>query len=158
MSPLLILLALLVAAPTLFNVDRPLQARELASVGAASSPQALVEAKLLEPLLQKEAKRSTFSRAVRPPSARRIRILEGTRQTDAKGNAFLSFSIDETRSFSGNAGKEISEDAWHKDAIQGCLYPDSGEVIVKMGEAYYPASVLWGSQAKTAPAEACRNS
>jgi hypothetical protein len=152
------LLALLVAAPALFNADRPLQAREIVPVSGTTSPQALVEAKLVEPLKQKEAKRPTFSRAVRPPSARRVRILDGARQTDAQGHAFLSFAIDETRFFMGDEGREVPEDAWFKEAIQGCVYPDSGEVIVKMGEAYYPASVLWGTQAKTVPAEVCRSS
>lgn len=158
MNPFLILLALLAVAPTLFNAHRPLQARENPAAGNPASAQAIVEAKLVAPLQQKEAKRPIFSRAPKPPSARRVRILDETRNTDAKGHAFLSFAVDETRSFTREAGRGVPEDAWHQGAIVGCVYPDSGKVIVKLGETYYPASVLWGSQAEAAPAEACRGS
>lgn len=156
MNPFFILLALLAAAPALFNVDRPLQARENPAAGKPDSAQALVEAELVAPLQKKEAKRPLLSRAPKPPSARRVRILDKARHTDAKGQAFLSFAVDETRSFLKEEGREVPEDAWHQAAIVGCVYPDSGKVIVKLGETYYPASVLWGSQTEKAPTEACR--
>ncbi len=156
MNPFFILLALLAAAPALFNVDRPLQARENPIAGKPDSAQALVEAELVAPLQKKEAKRPVFSRAPKPPSARRVRILDQAPHTDARGGAFLSFAIDETRSFLREEGREVPEDAWHQAAIVGCMYPESGKVLVKLGETYYPASVLWGNQAEKAPAEACR--
>lgn len=158
MSPFFILLALLVATPALFNIDRPLQARENPTAGKPNSAQELVEAKLVAPLQKKETKRPLFSRAPKPPSARRVRILDQARHADAKGQAFLSFAVDETRSFLSEDRGEVPEDAWHQAVIVGCVYPDSGKVLVKLGETYYPASVLWGSQAETAPAEACRGS
>lgn len=155
MNPFFLLLALLILAPGLFNTDRPLQAQE--NPTSPSSPQAIVEANLITPLEKKEAKRPRFSRAATPPSARRVRILDTTQHTDAKGHAFLSFAVDETRSFLSHEKREIPETAWRQAAIVGCVYPDSKKVIVKLGKTYYPAAVLWGSQAETAPAEACRS-
>ncbi|MDL1870896.1 hypothetical protein FBR05_01670 [Deltaproteobacteria bacterium PRO3] len=156
MSPFFILLALLAATPALLNLDRPLQARENPVSGKPSSAQALVEAELVAPLQKKEAKRPLLSRAPKPPSARRVRILDKARHTDAKGQGFLSFEVDETRSFLREEEREVPEEAWRQAAIIGCVYPDSGKVLVKLGETYYPASVLWGNQAEKAPPEACR--
>ncbi|HKY61923.1 MAG TPA: hypothetical protein VJR29_00755 [bacterium] len=158
MNPFLILLALLLAAPALFNPHRPLQARTSAPIGDSASPQALVEAKLLTPLQEKEAKRPTFSRAAPPPSARRVRILDQAPQADTKGRTFISFAIDESHSFRGLEAKELPEDAWHREVIVGCVYPKNGEVIVKLGEAHYPAAVLWGESVGAAPAGVCRRS
>ncbi|MCC7345626.1 MAG: hypothetical protein IT573_11860 [Deltaproteobacteria bacterium] len=156
MSPFFILLALLAATPALLNLDRPLQAREKPGSGKPSSAQALVETELVAPLQKKEAKRPVFSRAPKPPSARRVRILDQARHTDAQGRTFLPFEVDETRSFLREEERDVPEEAWHQAAIVGCVYPDSGKVLVKLGETYYPASVLWGSQSEQAPAEACR--
>ncbi|HEX5033474.1 MAG TPA: hypothetical protein VFW62_03255, partial [bacterium] len=126
-------------------------------VSESASAQAIIEAKLLAPLQEKDVKRPKFSRAAPPPSARRVRILDGSR-VDAKGQAFVAFAIDETHSFRELGDKDISEDAWHREAIIGCVYPKSGEVIVKLGEANYPAGVLWGESVKASPAEVCRSS
>lgn len=152
MNPFLMLLALLVVVPALFSPDRTVQAR----VPAGASPQTIVEAKLLQPLQAKDEKRPKFSRAAPPPSARRIRMLDGAPQTDAKGQAFYAFAVDQTYFFAGSDAKEVAEENWQRDSILGCVYPKSGEVIVKMGETNYPASVLWGSSAGAASAETCR--
>jgi hypothetical protein len=158
MNPLLMLLALLFVVPALFSTDRPLQARSNTALGTGASPQAIVEANLLDPLQRKDVKRPKFSRAAPPPSARRIRILDDKPKTDAMGRTFVSFAIDETHSFREVDSKEVAENQWHRDTIVGCVYPQSGEVIVKMGEANYPASVLWGSAAGKAPVESCLGS
>jgi hypothetical protein len=102
-----------------------------------TSAQSVLQAKLLEPLQRKEANRSRFSRAVSAPQTRRIRILDETPQTDRGGRPFLAFTIDETRSLGPEA-------RWFKDAITGCVYPESGEVLVRRGEVYYASSVLLG--------------
>lgn len=150
------LLALLVAIPSPSNAKRqPNNGASSAAVGDSSSPQAIVEAKLLVPLQNKDAKRPKFSRAAPPPAARRVRILDGGPQADAKGQSFVAFVIDEAHSFS-SAGQEIPEESWRKEAFVGCVYPQKGEVFVKMGETSYPASVLWGSSESAAPAEVCK--
>lgn len=154
MNPLLMLLALLLVVPALFSNHQPLQA-QASTTGAGASPQSIVEANLLDPLQQKELKRPKFSRAAPPPSARRIRILDEKPRADARGRAFVSFAIDETHSFRSVDSKEIAEDEWHRDRIVGCVYPESGEVIVKMGEANYPASVLWGAAVGSTSSGSC---
>lgn len=107
----------------------------------AASAQSVLQTRLLEPLQKKEANRSRFSRAVLPPSARRIRILDDTAQTDRVGRHFLAFAVDDSRL---------------QNAIRGCVYPETGDVMVKFGEVYYTASVLLGGTSATAPADVCR--
>ena len=113
----------------------------------------LIQAKLVQPLEEKEAKRSRFSRAALPPQARRIRITDEAPQKDAQGRAFVSFAIDQTHAL-GNID-EIQEENWTKDAITGCAYLKSGEVLVRRGEVYYASSVLLGADAPAASAEVC---
>lgn len=57
----------------------------------------VVQDKLVTPLGKKEDSRSRYSRAVMPPSARRVRILDDVPQFDSKGRGFLAFAIDESR-------------------------------------------------------------
>jgi hypothetical protein len=118
-----------------------------------TSAQSVLQAKLLEPLQKKEEDRSRFSRAVSPPQARRIRILDDTPHTDREGRPFLPFAIDETRSFGVKEGPEAD---WFKNAITGCVYPETGEVMVRLGEVYYASSVLLGRPTPTAPTDVCR--
>ena len=120
-----------------------------------SPAKAMIATKLLEPLVKKEANRSRFSRAAMPPQARRIRILDQAPRADAQGRSFFAFAIDETR-FGAPAGEEIPETSWFKDAITGCVYPESGEVLVQRGETYYASTILLGEAASTASVEACR--
>jgi len=150
-----ILLALFfVVAQTFVETSPPLSAA--ASDNLIASAKAVLEAKLLEPLYRKEADRSRFSRAAMPPQARRIRIINNALQTDGKGHPFVPFSIDESRGFGGDKGREIAEAGWLKDAITGCVYPATGEVMVKRGQVYYPSSVLLGLNTPMAPANVCR--
>jgi hypothetical protein len=107
---------------------------------SVTSATAVLQAKLLEPLQEKDETRSRFSRAVSPPRARRIRILDNSAQLDAKGHAFVQFAIDESRGI--GVDKEDAEAAWLKDALTGCVYPETGDVMVRRGEVYYASSVL----------------
>jgi len=122
----------------------------------ADSAQAAIRNKLLEPLQKKEEKRSRFSRAALPPSARRLRLLNVTSQTDLRGRAFFAFAVDEQRNFAMIADPGQDESQWNNDSIVGCVYPESGEVMVKRGEAYFPASVLLGKTASQAGGDVCQ--
>src|SRR5262245_14429268 len=117
----------------------PLSAEAVETV--AASAKSMVQAKLLDPLQKTEAKRSRFSRAMTPPSARRLRILEDAPQTDGDGHHFLSFAVDESRSFGIKEDSGTAEDNWYKNAITGCVYPETGDVLVKLGEVYYASSI-----------------
>ena len=120
-----------------------------------TTPEKAIQDQLLEPLKKKEAKRPRFSRAAPPPSARRIRILETVALTDSKGRSFVPFAIDESRSYVAKLDPDSADADWRKDAITGCLYPNSGEIWVKLGETYYASSVLLGTSASTAKDGVC---
>jgi len=148
MKKCLILLALsVIVSLTLAEASHPLWAKTSDSL--AASAKALLQAKLLDPLQKKEESRSRFSRAVSPPRARRIRILENALQADAKGHPFVPFAVDESRSYVLNTDKDDAN--WFKDIITGCIYPETGEVMVRRGEVYYPSSMLLGASAPMAP-------
>lgn len=98
---------------------------------------AQVEATVLEPLAEAEARRSRFSRARLPPRERRVRVTQATPATDAQGREFLSFAID-VRFGAG----------WKDDDVVGCAYPATGEVFVKRGDSFRPASILLGKNVK----------
>ncbi len=141
-----------VAALAVVEITHP----PLAAASQADTAKDLVQANLVDPLHKKEESRPRFSRAVSLPRARRVRILENSAQTDAKGQAFLPFAIDESRSFGAIDAQKIAEADWLKDTITGCVYPATGEILVKRGEVYYPASVLLGTNASAAPQDVCR--
>jgi len=119
-----------------------------------TSANGVLQAKLLEPLQKKDETRSRFSRAVLPPRARRIRIIDNSAQIDAKGHPFVPYAIDESRTTA--VDKEGTEAAWLKDTITGCVYPETGDVMVKRGEVYYASSVLLGAPTPIAAADVCR--
>ncbi len=114
------------------------------------SARSTLQAELLAPLELKESKRSRFSRAMLPPQARRIRMTGRRPQTDRQGRRFIMFAVDESHA------KDAAEDQWFKNAITGCVYPVSGEVLVKRGEVYYAAPMMWGKAVPTAPSHVCR--
>jgi hypothetical protein len=95
-----------------------------------------VEDALLKPLADREAKASAFSRARPMPRERRVRVIETTATIDRGGRAFLSFAIDIRR---------FGDDEWHEDIV-GCAYTKSGDLFVKRGDAYRPASFLLGKK------------
>jgi len=117
----------------------------------ATSAKTEVQTKLLDPLQKRDSTRSRFSRASPPPMSRRIRILDSSAKTDAKGHSFVAFAIDESYGMPSN-----EESAWTKNTITGCVYPDTGDVLVKRGEAYFDPSMLVGAKTAAAPAEVCQ--
>lgn len=150
-----IVLALLaILAQTFVDSSGPLWAGT--SGDPVASAKAVLETKLLEPLQKKEETRSRYSRAVLPPHARRIRILDKVAVTDSQGRAYLAFAIDESRGFRAAGDKDTSEADWLKDTITGCVYPETGAVLVKRATVYYPASMLLGVRTSPASADACR--
>ena|SRR5579885_685653 len=121
-----------------------------------TSAQSVLQTKLLEPLKKNEANRSRFSRAALPPQARRIRILDDVPRNDREGRSFVTFAVDESHAFGVQEGKDVAEANWFKNAITGCVYPETGDVFTKLGEIYYPSSVLLGHSTPAAPAGVCQ--
>jgi len=123
----------------------------LASAGSSTTPSAvaLVNERLIQPLAAKEREQSKFSRAALPPAARRVRVLDEKPQQDSAGNAFFSFAVD------ARHGWAASEEGWKKAAITGCVYPASGEVFIKRGNAFHPAKAALGKKTKPAPDATC---
>jgi len=123
------------------------------SGNTVDSAQATVQAKLVQPLEAKESTRSRYSRAALPPQSRRIRILDKVAESDAQGKPFLAFAIDESRGYQVAKADDAN---WRKDTITGCVYPKSGEVMIKRGDVYYPAAMLWGVRSTAAASGVCR--
>jgi hypothetical protein len=123
--------------------------------------EALVQARLVAPLRQYELRRSGFSRARQPPSARRVRLPEGeVARADARGQSFVRFSVDTSGGrllVFGPDGqvRRSDEEQWRRDEVTGCVYPASGEVYVQRGSSYSPVQVLWGKRT-AAVAQVCR--
>jgi hypothetical protein len=87
---------------------------------------------ILKPLSDVEAHR--FSRARPPPRERRVRVLQTTTTLDRNGHAFVPFAID----------VRFGSSEWRENDIVGCAYPAGGDLYVKRGDAYRPASFLTG--------------
>lgn len=121
-----------------------------ASATPPETATAVVEKQLVKPLAQKEERRSRFSRAYIPPQARRVRVLDDQKSTDARGAAFVPFAVDER---SGKFARRPADDpaGWRQDAIVGCVYPARDEVFVKRGDKHFAAGLLLGL--KTPPAD-----
>jgi len=97
----------------------------------AAWAQRRVEEGLVKPLAGLEANR--FSRARPSPRERRVRVVDTTATLDKAGKSFVPFAIDV------RFGSE-----WHENDIVGCIYAGSGDLFVKRGDAYRPASFLLG--------------
>lgn len=106
---------------------------------------ALVDKNLVVPLAAAEEKGSRFTRARIPPSARRVRIDAVSPETDGKGAAFFTFAVDERVRFPDDT-------VWNRDAMVGCVYPESGAIFVRSGTSFRPAAHALFK--KTAPAAA----
>ena len=115
----------------------------------ARSAEQLVQTTLLQPLAKKDDQRSRFSRSLQPPSARRLRILDGEPSVDARGFAFVRFEVD------ARHGRR-TDAAWQLGAITGCAYLAKGEVFVWKGDEVRPAKFLLGKYAKAADGETCK--
>ena len=122
-----------------------------ASSKAAPTTVALVNERLIQPLAAKDLKQSKFSRARLPPAARRVRMLDEKPQQDAAGEAFFTFAVDARNGWV----EKDSPEAWTKATITGCVYPDRGEVFIKRGNAFHPATAAIGKKTKAAPERTC---
>jgi hypothetical protein len=103
--------------------------------------------------------------------ARRVRILSAEPMRDASGRAFLAFAVDAKYGFDPmddeflleadadkvkKTAKERAEERWQKDAITGCLYPETNELFVNRSGTHYPAGLLLGKKASKAAEGVCR--
>ncbi len=113
--------------------------------------EALVQRVLVKPLAAKEAKRGRFSRAMQPPTARRVRVTDTVAQADAKGQAFLRFAVD------ARYGFELDGEhaPWKEAVLTGCAYPTTGAVFVASGDRHRPAELLLGKSVGPAEAHVC---
>jgi len=96
-----------------------------------------IETDFLKPLAAHDQDTSRFSRMRRPPQERRVRMPQTTASKDQAGRDFLPFAID---------GKFAGGD-WSENDIVGCVYPEKGDLFVKIGDSYRPASFYLGGPA-----------
>lgn len=68
-------------------------------------------------------------------------MTQATGTADKSGKTFVRFAVD-VRFGSGE---------WQKDDILGCVYTGTGQIFVKNGDAYYPASLLLGEDVEPVP-------
>ena len=115
---------------------------------AQQAASALVETMFVAPLKKAESRRSRFSREAPVAVQRRIRVLDATALTDARGKRFVRFAIDVRRPYD-------EARAWEQDAVLGCAYPEDKRVFVLNGEDYVPAASLLGKDVEPEPS-ACR--
>ena len=100
-----------------------------------------VEAGLLKPLAAVERDASRFSRSRPPPGQRRLHVTQNTATRDKSGHSFVPFTID----------VRFGRGEWREADIVGCVYVGSGDLYVKRGDDYRPASFLLGKDAEPAP-------
>jgi hypothetical protein len=92
-----------------------------------------VEVGVIKELAQKDSKRSKFSRSRPPPAERRARIVASSPSYDKGGLAFAPYAVDARWG-----------DEWQNGDVVGCVYKDSGNLYVKLGDEFYPVSILLG--------------
>jgi hypothetical protein len=114
----------------------------------------VVQKKLLAPLAIHDAAESRFMRALLPPLARRVRILDSQPRKDARGGAFVSFAVDARHGYL----KTLENDAkrWYRDAITGCVYLGDGTIFVKRGDGFRPGEFLLGKKSPAAAEYVCK--
>jgi hypothetical protein len=95
-----------------------------------------VQEGLVKPLADQEANTSRFSRMRPPPHESRVRVTQTTETLDKAGRPFVAFAVD------ARFGAD-----WHENDIVGCAYTKTGELFVKRGDGYRPASFLLGKNA-----------
>jgi hypothetical protein len=62
-----------------------------------------------------------------------VRVVQTTASLDKNGRPFVPFAVD----------VRFGSD-WHENDIVGCAYTWSGDLFIKKGDAYRPASFLLG--------------
>jgi hypothetical protein len=147
------MLAILIFSRTTFA--EPTAADQVAKAPGAKSAQAqvagaLVRSKLTEPLAEKEANRSRFSRARLAAQERRVRILDEQPRKDTAGDAFVRFAVDARHGY-----RSADEAGWELAAITGCVYLEHNQVFVKTGDEFRPAAILLGKNVKAAADSTC---
>ena len=156
--PSLVVSSLVALSSSLALAEEPAQAAPAAPAPTAVqvSAKAVLEKELLTPLAVKERKHSRLSRSRLPPLARRARIVDSAAHTDARGEAFVAFAVDDQHGYVA-FDDGPSEASWRKDVIVGCVYPERGEVFVRIGNDYRPGSLLLGKSVKVADASVCHD-
>ena len=66
-----------------------------------------------------------------------MRVTQTTAALDKRGGAFVAFAVD----------VKFRGAEWHENDIVGCAYTKSGDIFVKKGNEYRPASFLLGKAA-----------
>jgi len=145
--------SLVALSSSLALAEEPAQAAP-APTEVQVTAKAVLERELLTPLQVKERKHSRLSRSRLPPLARRARIVDTEARTDAKGAAFVAFAVDDQHGYAA-FDDGPSEASWRKDVIVGCVYPERGEVFVRIGNDYRPGGLLLGKSVKVADAAVC---
>lgn len=97
-----------------------------------------VEQGFLKPL--REYQTRSFSRRRPPPREYRVRMTAGP-ASDNQGREFVAFAID-VRSGSGQ---------WEENNMIGCAYRKSGDLFLKNGDTYRPATFMLGKSKSPAP-------
>src|SRR5258708_2527889 len=115
---------------------------------APETPESLVRARLLAPLAAKDDARNAYYRGPPPAMERRVRLLDAAPIADGKGGAFVGFTVD--------ARYGRGEGKWRESVIAGCVYPATGEVFVRYGDAFRAAVVLLGKVTPPAEGHICR--
>lgn len=109
----------------------------LADDSLAARMQLHIETDFVKPLAAHQADTSRFSRMARPPQERRVRMTQTATSLDAQKRAFLPFAID---------AKYPGGD-WQENQITGCVYTEKGDMFVKVGDSFRPASYFLGTAA-----------
>lgn len=92
-----------------------------------------VIAGIVKPLAERSGR--SLSRSRPPPHESRVRVPQTTLSRDAQGREFVPFAVD----------IRYGKGKWQTDTV-GCAYRTSGNLFVKIGDAYYPAVLLLGKQ------------
>ena len=98
-----------------------------------------VAAGILKPLAQRASSR--FSRVRPRPHEQRVRVPQQILSRDKQGREFVAFSVD----------VRFGDGVWREDDLVGCAYRTSGNLFVKVGEAYFPAAFLFGKSVAPLP-------
>lgn len=79
-----------------------------------------------------------------------MRVLGDKPQHDSAGETFVTFAVD-----ARNGWGDSTEANWKKATITGCVYTGRGDVFIKRGNAFHPATAALGKKTKAAPDATC---
>jgi hypothetical protein len=145
------ILAILICSRTTFADPAPASdAAPAVTTAEAKTAEALIVRDMVQPLTEREQRRSRFSRGAQPAQARRVRILDEQPHKDAAGGGFLRFAVD------ARHGRAAVKAPWRLATITGCVYPDRNQIFVQRGDEYRPAAFLLGKNLKAVAETTCR--